>query len=133
MDQEIHDFLRAVPAEARDTVNELLRQPRLGIDALRRQVREHTADYLEAARERDLDTRLAQQIERRCIALLESIRSKGVPAWQRRIVQAAVEYYVFPEDGDGDFDSVSGLDDDAEVINAALFVLGQDDDTIEIA
>jgi uncharacterized membrane protein YkvA (DUF1232 family) len=48
-------------------------------------------------------------------------------------VQAAVEYYVFPEDGDGDFDSVSGLDDDAEVINAALFVLGQDDDTIEIA
>ena len=132
MDPEIDEFLQAVPAEARATVTELLRQPRLSIDALRRQVREHTADYLEAARARDLDTRLAQQIERRCISLLERVR-QGVPAWQRRIVQAAAEYYVFPEDGDGDFDSVAGLDDDAEVVNAVLFVLGEEDQMIQIA
>ena len=55
------------------------------------------------------------------------------PPWQRRIVQAACEYYVFPEDGDGDFDSITGLDDDAEVVNAVLFVLGDEDNLIQIA
>jgi hypothetical protein len=39
---------------------------------------------------------------------------------------------VFDDDADGDFDSLTGLDDDAEVVNAALAVFGRDDAAIEI-
>lgn len=125
------EFVRAAPAQARGTLRELLRQPRLKLDALAQQVRAHTAEYVELARSRELDAELAQTIEERLLSRLSRIDARS-PAPLRRIVQAACEYYVFAHDADADFDSVAGLDDDAEVANALLFALGEDEDSILI-
>jgi hypothetical protein len=43
------------------------------------------------------------------------------------MVQAAVRYFLIEDDADGDLDSILGLDDDADVMNAVLRHLGYDD------
>ena len=126
------EFLRMVPAGTRSVIREMLRQPVVSLDGLRRQCKEHTLDYVsESALRRDLDPELARSIEGGCERLLALVED-GLPDDERAIVQAACEYYVFDDDADGDFDGLTGLDDDAEVVNAALSVFGLDEAKIEI-
>lgn len=126
------EFLRMVPAGTRSVIRELLGQPKVSLEGLRRQCRDHTVDYVsEAALRRDLDPELARSIEAGCERLLALVE-EGLPDDERAVVQAACEYYVFDDDADGDFDGLTGLDDDAEVVNAALSVFGLDDAKIEI-
>ena len=126
------EFLRMVPAPARTTVLEMLGQPIVTLEGLRSQVKAHTLDYIaEAALRRDLDPELARSIEHACLQLLD-LAAPGLPDDERAIVQAACEYYVFDADADGDFDGLTGLDDDAEVVNAALCVFGLDSAAIKI-
>ena len=126
------EFLEAVPDTLRNAVEELLDQPQVSIVGLRRQVTEHTRSFEGPSESGEaLDVELAQTIEHRCLdLLLEAERSDDLEL--RSLVQVVCEYYVFDADVEGDFDSVAGLDDDAEVINALLFALGRDDDTIHI-
>ena len=113
-------------------IETLLAEPDVAVDVLRRQVREHTTRFaVAAARDPTLDPSLAQRIEDCCLELLQRAERDDSDAL-RRIVQAACEYYVYEDDADGDFDSVEGLDDDIEVINAALFVLGLDELSISL-
>ena len=131
-DDAKNEFLRMVPAGTRKTMVELLRQPTVTTEGLRQQVRAHTLDYVgEAALRRDLDPELARALEEACLRLLALI-DEAMPAHERAIIQAACEYYVFDADVDGDFDGLTGLDDDAEVVNAALAVFGLEEDGIKI-
>lgn len=126
------EFLDAVPDALRNAIEELLEQPQVSIVGLRRQVMEHTR-ALETSSDsgEDVDVGLARTIEQRCLELLlEAERSDDLEL--RALVQVVCEYYVFDADVDGDFDSVAGLDDDAEVVNALLFALGRDDESIQI-
>ncbi len=126
------EFLDAVPESTRSVIETLLRESDVAVDVLRRQVREHTTRFaVAAARDPALDPGLAQRIEDRCLQLLDRAERDDSDAL-RRIVQATCEYYVYEDDADGDFDSVEGLDDDIEVVNAALFVLGLDELSISL-
>lgn len=121
-----------VPVSTRETIAELLKQPEVSLDGLRRQIEDHTIEYMaEAALRRDLDPELARAIDRCCAQLLALVEPGLDPA-DRAIVQAACEYYVFDDDADGDFDGLTGLDDDAEVVNAALSVFGLESEGIKI-
>jgi len=126
------EFLRMVPVGTRPVIQELLRQPVISLEGLRQQCKDHTLEYVsEAALRRDLDPELARAIDAGCDRLLALV-VQGIPDDERAIVQAACEYYVYDDDADGDFDGLTGLDDDAEVVNAALSVFGLDDVKIEI-
>lgn len=121
-----------VPKPTRPVIAELLRQPVVTTAGLRKQVCAHALDYVStAALKRDLDPELARNIEALCLMLLDMVE-QGVSEDERAIVQAACEYFVFDDDADGDFDSLTGLDDDAEVVNAALAVFGRDSEAIRI-
>jgi uncharacterized membrane protein YkvA (DUF1232 family) len=54
------------------------------------------------------------------------------PEERRAAIQAAVRYFVIEDDADSDLDSILGLDDDAEVLNAVLKHLGHDDWLVEV-
>ncbi|MEM6997035.1 MAG: hypothetical protein AAF721_41410 [Myxococcota bacterium] len=126
------EFLRMVPASTRDTIVEMLRQPEISVEGLRTQVADHTLEYIaECALRRDLDPELARAVEAACNRLLDLTHAE-MPEPERAVVQAACEYYVFDDDADGDFDGLTGLDDDAEVVNAALSVFGLEADGIKI-
>jgi len=118
------EFLRMVPVGTRPTIVEMLRQPAISLEGLRAQVHEHALEYIaESEVRRDLDPALAHGLEAACGQLLALVEA-GLPDDERAIVQAACEYFVFDDDLDDDFDGITGLDDDAEVVNAALSVFG---------
>ena len=55
--------------------------------------------------------------------LLSSVKD-DTPDAERLAIQAAVRYFVLEDDAESDLNSVIGLDDDAEVVNAVLRHLG---------
>ena len=126
------EFLRMVPVGTRPTIVEMLRQPAISVEGLRAQVQDHTLEYIaECEVRRDLDPALARSLETACSQLL-GLAESGLSSDERAIVQAACEYFVFDDDLDDDFDGITGLDDDAEVVNAALSVFGLDASAVKI-
>ncbi|MBI4705970.1 MAG: hypothetical protein HY744_33170 [Deltaproteobacteria bacterium] len=73
----------------------------------------------------EVDPALARALADGCTRLVSTI-GPATPEAERRVIQAAVRYFVLEDDAEGDFDSVIGLDDDAEVLNAALRHLGRE-------
>ncbi len=71
-----------------------------------------------------IDPKLARELVATTQRLLGTL-DETTPERTRRLVQAAVRYLVVEDDADGDLDSILGLDDDAEVLNAVLVQLGR--------
>lgn len=93
-------------------------------------LRDELAAYAEriAARTPDnemLDARVGQELVRLCEALLSTAEDADEPT--RRLVQAAVRYFVDEQDVEPDRETMWGLDDDAAVCNAVARHLGRDE------
>jgi hypothetical protein len=110
----------------------LLRRPASTRERLVSDLDAYTRRIDASARRRpDLDVNLAEAILRSCRTLLDDDWA-NLSEEARRLVQLACEYYVDPDDEDGDLESVFGFDDDAEVVNLVLIELGRDDLQIRI-
>ena len=73
----------------------------------------------------EVEPTLAKSLAEASLRLLGTLNEK-TPETTRRLVQAAVRYFIIEDDADSDLDSILGLDDDAEVMNAVLKKLGHD-------
>jgi hypothetical protein len=79
----------------------------------------------------DVDPALANGLAEASLRLLGTLNEK-TPETTRRLIQAAVRYFVIEEDADSDLDSILGLDDDAEVLNAVIRHLGHEHWLVEV-
>ena len=78
-----------------------------------------------------VDPALAENLIRASMRLLGTLND-ATPEATRQVIQAAVRYFVIEDDADSDLDSILGLDDDAEVVNAVLRHLGHDDWVVDV-
>lgn len=100
---------------------------------MRADVDRHLAAVRDASKRLEfVDVALAERIAATLCALLEAIDHETSER-DRRIVYAAVRYFVQLDDGDHDFESEIGLHDDAEVVNAVARHLGRVDLLIPLA
>lgn len=117
------DLASNFPPHLRTSIEGLLNRPVSTRDELLAELDAYTHRIDDSARRRhDLDVNLAEAILRACRTLLRDHWSE-LSADQRRLVQVTCDYYVDPEDEAGDLESVSGFDDDAEVLNLVLDAL----------
>lgn len=118
--------MKGLPREARAVWAELVGRPSLEPDALRDALSAYRQQIQVEAERRELfDHALGLKVAGGCEALLgrwEELSEEG-----RTVAQAAVQYFLRQHDGEDDFESVTGFDDDAAVLNAALVQLGFDD------
>ncbi len=100
---------------------------------MRADIDRHLAAVRDASKRLEfVDVALAEQIARTLHALLAAVEHE-TPERDRRIVYAAVRYFVQLDDGDHDFESEIGLHDDAQVVNAVARHLGRTDILIPLA
>ena len=120
-----------VPEGAREVVEALLLEPTVPEAALLVELSAHLETIHAAAGQNEfLDVSLALRLTEVSRALIGESRRRDDGA--RRLVQAAVRYFIIDDDADPDLESVCGLDDDAEVCNAVARALGRNDLIIEI-
>lgn len=116
-----------VPSEARDLFAELLREPLRTTGSLRLELEAHLqAIALAKAENEFIDVELANRLGTVSRGLLDEADERD-DVDIKRLVQAAVRYFILDDDAEPDLDSVCGLDDDAEVCNAVARYLGRDD------
>jgi hypothetical protein len=118
--------LAGIPSEAVDLFDRLRAEAELPLEKLREDLRDHVARISAAAAGNEfLDLRLANALANTANALLDEAEHRG--DHERRLVQAAVRYFLLDEDAEHDLESVCGLDDDAAVCNAVATAVGRDD------
>lgn len=121
------ELVSNLPAHLRAPIQDLLRRPVATREHMLAELDVYTRDIDDAARRRsDLDVNLAEAIVQACRSLLDESWADRSEE-QRRLVQLVCDYYVDPEDRDGDLESVHGFDDDAEVLNLVLDALQRSD------
>ena len=105
-------------------------EPEFSHDELRGAVETHLeAVRIAAAGTPIIDLDLAERVGAACLMLLKDYR--GASRARRRWIQIACRYFAQVHDGEDDFTSVIGFDDDADVVNHALEHLGRGDLHIE--
>ncbi|MGH7500353.1 MAG: hypothetical protein ACREL7_01215 [Longimicrobiales bacterium] len=123
----IEDLVSSFPSHLRASIEGLLSRPVSTREQLLGELDAYTRRIDDSARRRpDLDVNLAEAILQACRRLLREHWSE-LSEDQRRLVQVTCDYYVDPEDEAGDLESVSGFDDDAEVLNLVLDALRRPD------
>jgi uncharacterized membrane protein YkvA (DUF1232 family) len=123
----IEDLVSNFPSHLRASIDGLLSRPVSTREQMLGELDAYTLRIDDSARRRpDLDVNLAESILQACRTLLREHWS-GLSEDQRRLVQVTCDYYVDPEDEAGDLESVSGFDDDAEVLNLVLDALRRPD------
>jgi len=116
-----------IPHESQALFDRLHDAPLVPVATLRAELRTYTdrIGTTTAANEL-LDNTLAEAITRCCEGLLDLAEGDADEA-TRRLVQAAVRYFVVEEDVEPDRESLWGLDDDAVVCGAVAHYLGRED------
>jgi len=112
-----HPIIATLPEEARTTFARLMERAVRSPDAMREQI-PHYVTAIERAAVSGYGPPLSvgKAIAADCEALLDAwaqLDDNG-----RRLVRAAVEYFLLSRDGDDDLATPEGLDDDAEVVKA---------------
>lgn len=124
-------LLRAIPDEAEALLRELLAEPPAPVDELLALTRAHLAVIAEAARRFEFIplgmARELAEVSARLIGLFD-----GFDEEERRLAQAAIRYFIVDDDADSDTSSITGLDDDAAVMNAVLEALGKPEWKVEL-
>ena len=124
--------LEGIPGAARELWQRLVVEPLIPVHKLFAEVRAYQQTIAKRAREdEDIDPKLGQALCEASIRLLGTLKD-DTPEPTRRMVQAAVRYFVIEDDADSDLGSILGLDDDAEVLNAVLERLGYKDWLVKI-
>lgn len=75
-----------------------------------------------AAHDPFVDAEKARKVARSCLALLDAWQT--LPPPRRGWVKAACLYFAERDDEDDDFESDSGFDDDAEIVNHVAMLVG---------
>lgn len=124
--------LPGIPDAARELWRKLVTQPLVPVAELEGELRAYQQSLARSAQwSDDVDPVLARSLGKTCVKLLSTV-SDGTPAAERQLIQAAVRYFILEDDAESDFDSVIGLDDDVEVLNAVLKHLGRSDWTVQV-
>ncbi len=102
--------------ECMDDYSSIEADPRGAVEA-------HLASLREAGRENEfLDMAQAERLTTRSLALLDRLQD-GTPDVERKLILAAVYYFIVDEDGESDTESILGLDDDEQVLDVVEKVL----------
>lgn len=118
-------LLREAPVEARPLLQALWDTEVSAVDTMRTEVaayRDTLSDL--QTRYEFLDRSTADRIALQLDSLLSWLGAHPDPE-SARLVHVAVRYFVENDDGESDFDSPIGFDDDAEVVEAVARMLGQ--------
>jgi uncharacterized membrane protein YkvA (DUF1232 family) len=125
--------LEGIPEAAKPLWTTLCAEELRPVHELFKEVRDYQQTIKQRSqwRDADVDPTLANTLAEASLRLLGTLKDAS-PESTRRLVQAAVRYFVIEEDADSDLDSILGLDDDAEVLNAVLRKLGHADWQIDV-
>lgn len=115
----------SLPPDLRSRWERLLQQPLAPVEVLRGDLE----DYLARVEGTQADPKVLEGLVVGCRALLAGEWDEE----RRRLVQAAVTYFLMEDDEEPDLDSVAGLDDDAEVFNAVARAVGRADLVIPLS
>jgi hypothetical protein len=130
--EELKEFLRELPPEARPLFWKLFGRKLVG----RHRLREELNTYVvlvkaTSAAGSPLNREVARDLARNLAALLKELGDEQ-QEFDQRLIHAAVRYFIEDDDGLADFDSADGYDDDIEVLNAVAERLGRDDLVIDL-
>lgn len=124
--------LEGIPPAARALWRDLVSEDLIPIAELMGELRAYQQALATNARWSDeVDPAMARAIGGGCLKLLSSVKDT-TSEQTRRAIQAAVRYFIIEDDAESDRESVIGLDDDAEVLNAVLRHLDHKDWLVEI-
>jgi len=125
--------LDGIPADSKPLWTKLIAQQLKPVHELFKEVRDYqqTIEQRSQWSDADIDPTLANALSDVSLRLVGTL-NEDTPETTRRLIQAGVTYFVLEDDADSDLDSILGLDDDAEVLNAVLRKLGHHDWVIAI-
>jgi len=130
--EELKEFLRELPPESRPLFWKLFGRKLVGPGTLREEL--NTYVFLvkaTAAAGSPLNHDLARNLARNLAALLKELGDER-QEFEQRLIHAAVRYFIEDDDGQADFDSAEGYDDDIEILNAVAERLGREDLVIDL-
>lgn len=115
-----------VSEAAGSMASKLLNQPLMGKEELTQLIDQYDYQIEQVAlSHRDVDVNLAHAIATVCRRLLQDLWDDASEDLKKLIQLACVYYSEEEDDEDGDFDSVIGFDDDAQVLNIVLDQVGR--------
>lgn len=118
--------LQGIPAELRESFDELVAEPVSERGELRRQIEAHVSRFFEEYRVSEfVDLEGARTLREQSELLLS--RWDAFTPGERQLAHAAIRYFVIAENRESDFD-IGGLDDDKRIMAAVLEHLGIDDE-----
>lgn len=120
-------FLNRLPVVSADIMGRLLRLPLINQpDQLLLRLDDAQSRFKIALEQNEfLDIQSAMQMKKVLQELLEAW--DGLAAEHRSIVAGATLYFIKNDDAESDTDSIFGLEDDLEVVNVMLDVIGRSD------
>lgn len=119
--------LAQVPASIADRLRPLLEERPVPEAVLRSELRSYLGGVVRRAREQPLlDLPMARDLADRCGALLDGLAADA-PELHRRLVQAALRYFILDDDVESDTGSMTGFDDDAIVVDVVARAVGRED------
>ncbi len=119
-------LLSELPPDAAQLMRDLLAEDLVPADRLRAELAEHLAQLTDhASRHEFVDLETATLLNSVCHRLLD--RLAAAPEDHRRMVQAAVRYFILDEDAESDLHSPIGFDDDAQVVKTVAAAIGAQD------
>ena len=132
MSEDLKD-LDGIPEASKELWTKLVVEERRPVHELVKEVKlyQQAIAQRSTVRNADVDPTLGNALADASMKLLTTLRD-DTPEERRVAIQAAVRYFVIEDDADSDLDSILGLDDDAEVVNAVLKHLGHDDWLVEV-
>ncbi|MYL37369.1 hypothetical protein [Halobacillus litoralis] len=98
---------------------------------LRQTIENHFEKIQEATKQNEfINLHLAEKIREVCLILINEY--KKVSHDEQRYINATINYFVDINDEEDDLYSPLGFDDDAEIVNECLELIGKEDLTIDI-
>jgi hypothetical protein len=129
---ELKEFLRELPPNSRELFWDLFRRKLVGKVVLRDELNSYiTLVKATAASGGVVNKEVARDLARKLATLLKELND-GLGEFDQRLIHAAVLYFVEDDDGEADFDSEDGYDDDVEIFNAVAERLGREDLQIDL-
>ena len=119
--------LRSLPTAVAPVFEKLLVKERVPAQHLRYRISEYLSELADAQQRHEfLDVQLARTLADQCLLLLDTV-DVDTPSETRRLIQAAVLYFLRSEDAESDKESLLGFDDDAVVIELVAREIGRED------
>jgi uncharacterized membrane protein YkvA (DUF1232 family) len=100
-------------------------------EILRQSIEKHMIIIMaETSQNEFINVSLAEKIKDICLLLIEEFNDKTLE--EKRYISATVNYFISKDDEEEDLFSPLGFDDDAEILNECLKLIGKESLTIDI-